>query len=297
MLSDKGLLLALSLSLLPGCWIAQNQAATKGYNDQVLVAQQRSAALERAVLEYEDRLKRLEQAIRAAGANEAEKLENLDEVNVEVNRLRGQIEVLRFEVDEMKRYFDELSVDLDRRQLYDEMRLRQLEKFLGVTPPPMPTEEPECDPSVEDCTEVMTDPENPEATGTPQAPPETPDTVPLILDAAAEHMGSGRPRVARILLENALKDHKDDPDIDEVRYRLAETWFNEGKFNKSVQPFQAVIDNHPKSDWAPWAMLRQGDAFREMGSNDNATLFYQEVIRLYPKTDAAKEAKSLVKGN
>jgi len=41
-------------------------------------------------------------------------------------------------------------------------------------------------------------------------------------------------------------------------------------------------------------MLAQGDAFKEWGQSDNARLFYEEVVRVYPKSEAAKEAKKLL---
>ena len=45
------------------------------------------------------------------------------------------------------------------------------------------------------------------------------------------------------------------------------------------------------STWAPWSMLRQGECFESMGKKDEAKLFWQDVVRKYPKSKAAKEAK------
>ena len=42
-------------------------------------------------------------------------------------------------------------------------------------------------------------------------------------------------------------------------------------------------------------MLRQGECFAAMGQNDNAKLFYEEVIRQHPKSDATKQARALLK--
>ncbi len=282
----------LALLLVPGCWITQQQQALDAHGSQLGVVQGRSAALERAVLEYEDRLARLEESMRTAGASQAAKLENIDEVNSEVNRLRGEIEVIRFELDGLKRTFDDLVIDFDQRQLYDEARLRQLERFLNVTPPPMPTTEPECDPSVEDCE----DPADSGGDANPTDPQaeDVPETAKGKLELASEHIAAGRSRVARAVLEKALGEHKGAPEIPEIRYRLGETWFNEKNWGKAVGAFQSVIENHPDSEWAPWAMLRQGECFGELGQNDNAQLFFQEVIRVHPGTPAAKDAKKLL---
>jgi len=289
-------LAAVGLALLSGCVMPHNKAATASYVRDVAVAQERSATLERAVAEYEGRLARLEEAMRAAGAHEAEKLENLDQVNAEVNRLRGQSEVLRFELDELKRTFEGLSVDVDRRQLYDELRLRQLEQFLGVKPPPMPAEEPVCDPTVEACEDGDQGTEG--SPPPPGAAPPTgePETAAAALEQAVAHLEGDRPRVARAILEKAVQTYHGAPELAEIRYRLGETWMNEGKWSKAVTAFQAVVDNHSSSEWAAWAMLRQGDCFIGMGQNDNGRLFYEEVQRLHPSSEAAGEAKKLLGG-
>ena len=74
-------------------------------------------------------------------------------------------------------------------------------------------------------------------------------------------------------------------------YRLAEAAFNQGKFKEAARRFQNVIDKNPQSQWAAWAMLRQGECFDEMGQSDNAKIFYQDVITEYPNSKAAEEAK------
>ena len=107
-------------------------------------------------------------------------------------------------------------------------------------------------------------------------------------------MEEGRNGVARALLLKAQQAHAGDPKLDEVQYRIAETWFNEGDWRRAISDFNTVIETWPKGQWAPWAMLAQGDALKEWGQADNARLFYEEVTRVYPKSEAAKEAKKLL---
>jgi TolA-binding protein len=38
-------------------------------------------------------------------------------------------------------------------------------------------------------------------------------------------------------------------------------------------------------------MLRQGECFEEQGQADNAKVFFGEVVRIYPKSRAAKAAR------
>ena len=39
------------------------------------------------------------------------------------------------------------------------------------------------------------------------------------------------------------------------------------------------------------AMLRQGECFEAQDQPENARLFYEDVVRLWPKSKAAKEAR------
>ncbi|MEY3210155.1 MAG: hypothetical protein RIT28_636 [Pseudomonadota bacterium] len=41
-------------------------------------------------------------------------------------------------------------------------------------------------------------------------------------------------------------------------------------------------------------MVRQGECFKAMGNNDAAKLFWEDVVAKYPKSKAAKEAKTLL---
>ena len=114
------------------------------------------------------------------------------------------------------------------------------------------------------------------------------------LDLAVEHMEDGRHKVARALLEKAIADHADDPLRPELRYRLAESWFNQESWDRALTAFQTVVDTFGDTDWASRAMLRQGECFAAKGQKENAKLFYEEVLRLYPKSDAATEARRLL---
>jgi len=287
---------------LAGCPMS-NKAATGAYVRQVTTATVRVAQLEAALVDAEARIAQLEEALRAQVEEEYTKLETLEEVNSEVGRIRGEIEVLQFELADTSSSIDELTIDQERRMLHGEHRLAQLEGFLGVQPPPPPTDEEMGIVSMDDDGAVEV-PEMEEGGGpgpegaleTESAEEEipTPDDVQGILEMSVAHMDAGRHQVARALLEKAVAEHPGAPEMDEVRYRIAETFFNEGNWSRAISEYNKVIEGWSLSVWAPWAMLSQGDAFAAWGQPDNAKLFYEEVIRVYPQSDAARDAKKLL---
>lgn len=272
-----------------GCFGSKNTAASAEYARQVTTANMRVAQMENTLADAQTRVEQLEEYVRLQGQTAANRLENLDQVNAEVSRLRGQIEVMQFELSAIKEDLSAYQLGQERRQLHDESRLSQLEDFLGVSPPPPPTNADLGLPPAEG-----EEPVDPVPTGDDpdvEVPPED-ASARAKLDAAAGHMAEARPKVAQQILIKAAQVHADDPEIEEIKYRLAEAHLAQRNYGKAALAFKGVIDDHPKSPWASWSMLRQGDCFKGLGQADNARLFYDGVIQRYPKSEAAKEASA-----
>lgn len=284
------LLLAISMPASAG------SAATAEYARQVSTAQVRMAMLESLLAQSELRIKQLEEVIQQQGKSNQARLENLDQVNVEVVRLRGGIEVLQFEVAELKRAVSEQQIAGERRQLHAEMRLAQVEKFLSLKPPPPPSD---ADLGITAPAPGSTPPVPVPAPGTagtatdPTAvPTDVPETAAAKLELAASHMAAGRQTVARAILKAAIDQNTGAPEMDEIRYRYAETYFNESDWRPAISEFNKVINNHPNSPWKCWSFYRQGEAFEKMGQVEGAKAFYKGATEGTCKSsDAGKEAK------
>lgn len=267
------------------------------------------AQLETVLVESELRIEQLEEVIRQQGKSNADRLENLDQVNAEVVRLRGAIEVLQFEVAEIKRVLSDQQVSHERRQLHAEMRLAQVEKFLSLKPPPPPSDQDlglapgsTSTPVVMPTNLGTTNPNvgsgtgttggTPPGTASPDMPTNVPSTAAGKLEVAAEHMAAGRQTVARAILKAAIEQNVGAPEMDEVRYRYAETFFNEGDWRSAISEFNKVINNHPNSPWKCWSFYRQGEAFERMGQGEGAKAFFKGATEGSCKSsDASKEAK------
>lgn len=258
--------------------------STSGLQAGFEAASQRAALAEAAVQELQDRVVTLEESLRAQGADRASGLASLQEVSGSLAELRGQIEVLQFEVKTLRADVDQYTLDQERRAIHAETRLANLERTLGLaTPPP---------PSIDGSPAIGTD----DGQGM-EAPADSPTLAAGDVDArialAETRMKEGQQAAARAILEQAIDAAPDHARLPEARYRLAETWFNEGKWREAARAFQVVTDNHAKSAWAPWSMLRIGECFDGMGRKDAAATFYDGVLRSYPNSDAAKEARRL----
>lgn len=284
----NGVTLLLVLALAPAA--SAGSAASAEYARQVSTAQVRLAQLEALLVESQLRIEQLEEVIRQQGKSEAEKLENLDQVNAEVVRLRGAIEVLQFESSEVERLLTEQQISQERRQLHAEMRLAQVEKFLGIKAPPPPTDEELGLTSATPAPAPGTAPAP--APGTSDVPTDVPTTASGKLELAVQHMAAGQQPLARAILKAAIDQHVGVAEMDEIRYRYAETYFNEGDWKTAISEFNKVINNHPTSPWKCWAFFRQGEAFEKMGQIEGAKAFYKGATDGACKgSEAGKKAK------
>ena len=288
------LLPLLSLFVLPA---HAGSAVNAEYARQVSAAQIRLAQLEALLVESELRIEQLEEVIRQQGRTEADRLENLDQVNTEVTRLRGSIEVLQFQATEMKRVLDDQTLSSDRRQLHAEMRLAQIEKLLSIKPPPPPTDA-ELGVTAAAAGAAGAAAGVAGATAADGASPtdvevgEIPEGAANKLELAISHMEAGRQSVARAILKAAIEQDAGAPEMDEIRYRYAETFFNEEDWRTSISEFNKVTNNHPNSPWKCWAFYRMGEAFEHLGQNEGAKAFFKGASEDNCKSsDAAKEAK------
>jgi outer membrane protein assembly factor BamD len=89
------------------------------------------------------------------------------------------------------------------------------------------------------------------------------------------------------------------PELAEVHYYLAETWFQVGDFVQAASDFRKVSDEFSTSEYAPLALLRAGDANLRLwrrpeldpSYGETALAIYQELAGRFPDSDAAARAR------
>lgn len=291
----------LAITLLSGCILDRTgQSATEAYKRELQSHAAQLETVDSNIDKADARLNQLEELTRARGQDEILKMENMDQLREEVARLRGDLEVLTHDWEQGKKGRDAAAEDQLYRLAWMETRADALEKALGLrTPPPPSTLSPTATVATPAGTGTpdgtATDPAaNPGTGPTPAANPvETQELDPdALIKLAQEHLAGGREEAAEAVLNRFLKENPGHARTDEVLYRLGEASFNAKAYPAAVIAFQKVLDEHKDSPWAAWAMLRQGECFEAQGQKQNAKLFYEDTLRLYPKSKAAKEAKT-----
>lgn len=92
-------------------------------------------------------------------------------------------------------------------------------------------------------------------------------------------------------LKKFKQKYPKSPYVDDAQYWIAECYFAMRDFEMAIKEFQNVIDNYRKSEKVPAALLKQGYAFMELEMENDAKLFHKTLMKKYPSTKEAKEAK------
>lgn len=278
---------ALWLLLSVGCVLDRTgQSASFQYGQLLAEHGTRIRDLESLSEDVGRRVAQLEEVTRANGQDAILKMETVEQLRDEVARMRGEIEQLDHDYRTYETAGLGVQMDVDSRLLYAETRVAALEKSLGLRPPPNPSSLPPVTAPPGDPTVTTPPPTDPTVT-TPPVAATAEETFGLITG----HLEANNGPAARAVAERFIAENPKSDRVAEARYRIAESYQNEKEYKAAATAFQGVIDAAPDSTWAAWALLRQGECFDGLDRPKDAKLFYCDVVKKYPKSKAAKEAK------
>ena len=270
--------------LQTGCVLDRTgQSITSAAQREMAIQTSRVAEAQRLSTDLDRRVQDMEEVLRYRGRQEAEKLENLDQVTGEIRRIRGELEVLQHASQQEGSAGDVFREDAAHRLAWTEGRLEALEAALGMAPPPIPVEE-------EGTAHPAEESAHPTAGETTEAVPDGAD----LFELGKSHLVEGRAPAARAVLDRFLQEAGDDARVGEARLRFAETWFEEGLYQQAILKLEDVVQADPGSEWAAWAMVRQGECFQKMDRREEAELFWEDVLARHPDTEAANGARKLL---
>jgi tol-pal system protein YbgF len=215
----------------------------------------------------EDRLTRIERLLNSGALTDMSNRQ--EQLRQSVQDLRGEVELLRRDMDEVKQRQHELYVDIDRR-------LRQLETTAQAPAAPA-AEQPAQAPATQDA-----------AAPAPIAPPgdELSDYT-----TAFNLLKSGRYAQAAQAFETFIDRHPKGQYIANGLYWLGESYYVVRDFAKAQPYFKRVLEDHPGSGKQPDAMLKIGFIHFEQGELDKARIILEKVKTTYPSSSAAALAQ------
>ncbi len=136
----------------------------------------------------------------------------------------------------------------------------------------------------------------PVAVNTPAEPKKEelkrPDDPKEFLKLADEKAKGGDQDLARKLYTEFMKKFPRDDGVGEAHFALGELFFGEQKCREALYEFGKVIQDFAKTKSAPVSYLRSSECFKQLKMNDESRLALEELVKSFPKSDAAKTAKT-----
>jgi tol-pal system protein YbgF len=122
--------------------------------------------------------------------------------------------------------------------------------------------------------------------------PETPDG--LFADAEKK-LTASQWVDARRLFEAFVNRYPQDPRAAKAQFDIGEAYGGEKRYANAIGAYTKVVDNFPKADIVPDAMYKNGVAFYQLKYCSDAKVYFQELLRRYPKTTWKKDANDQLK--
>jgi len=98
----------------------------------------------------------------------------------------------------------------------------------------------------------------------------------------------------RLANEALNKWPKEEGTADVIRLALGDRLNDEKQYQKAVVEYKKVLDTFPKGARADAAMFKIAQTFAAMGYAPDAKVFFEELIRRFPKSTHVKEAKAKI---
>jgi tol-pal system protein YbgF len=218
----------------------------------------------------EVRIQRLEESIRNIGVIEL--VRQLDSLNAEIARLRGQIEVLTNENQQLQKRQRDFYLDLDSR-------MKRLEGGGSSSPAPS--------------SDASTPGFSPQASTPVRAPTrEEQARETKAYDAASNLFRRNDFPAAVEAFRTFVKDYPSSPLAANAGYWIGISYANMRDYNKAMAAQHDVLTKYPQSPKAPDSMLAIAAIQAEQGDNGSARNTLEDIIARYPGSEAAGKART-----
>ena len=254
--------------------------------------------------QLEDRLALLEQQAKSGGL--ADLGTQIQLLQGDLAKLRGQIEVVSYELEQSQKRQRDLYIDLDSR-------LRKIEASPALTAPPPAAAAAVPDPSAPGAPAAGTPntgtlpPPGPTA-ATPATPPPVAVAPPPVrnsndgvaeqraYDAALDRFKRGDYQGAIGGFTAFVKAYPRSPLASSAQYWIGNAQYAKRDYRASIITQRQLLKEFPDSSKAPDALLNIASAQADLGDNAAARKTLEELIAKYPKSDAGTRAKQRLGG-
>lgn len=229
----------------------------------------------------------------------ADNRSSLDEVRREIQKVRGEVEEVRYRLDRASK--ERVGTGPQLKLLEDRIAVLEKQFKTRLEEPPLtrPSETP--------AGLAPTEP----AGGATSSPPPAVGMIPPSSSTGSSGEGALSRESQEVQDEykiglRAFQEQQFDKAIpqfrsfqrkypnsemaDDAQYWIGESYFNQKDYNRAILEFNDVL-KYRKGDKLPAALLRQAQAFIEIGDKTDARLILQKLLNDHPGSEQAREAK------
>ena len=246
--------------------------------------------------EIEDRLTAIEQQIKGGGGGIADLANQTQTLQSEIAKLRGQIEVVTYELEQAQKRQRDLYVDLDTRlrKLESAAAAAEKEKAEAAnaanasagTSPAAPASESPPAPAAD-----AAPPPGPVASLPPARNPAQGVAEQRAYDSALASFNRGDYAAAISGFTSFQKAYPRSQLAASAQFWLGSAQYARRDYKTSIATLRELLKDYPESNRAPEAMLNIAFAQADMGDNAAARRTLERLIAQYPRSDAAARAK------
>ena len=247
--------------------------------------------------QLEERLAAVEQQLRSGGL--VDLANQLEVARADMAKLRGQLEVVSYELAEAQKRQRDLYVDLDSR-----MRRVEAAQAAAAQPPQPPAmQTPSSDPNavtgsagtaVPGASSGV--PPGPVATAAPPADRSTDAREQRAYDAALDLFKRGDYSGAINGFGSFIRAYPRTPLASSAQYWIGNAHFARRDFRAAITAQRTLIANYPDSPKVPDALLNIASAQSELGDTAGARRTLEDLVARHPQSEAAGKAKQRLAG-
>ena len=232
-----------------------------------------------------------------------EMLQQMETLEQEINRLRGELEVQNHVLEQIKKRQRDLYKDIDRRlQRIENPLTTTIGAATGETEPPLQTLSPITDPEttnaeLQDETPLTLElvDQGPEAGSTAE------DIVPLTTPPAPvsepEGTGTATPPAQEMTLSeapeeaDAARPAEVDPERIQADYQNAFNLLKQSRYDRSITAFREFLARYPDTEYADKAQFWLAEAYHVNSRFDQALVEYNVLLQNYPESRKLAQAR------
>lgn len=272
----------MTLMVLSGCVMQDNAGMMER---RMAMLEQRSADMEKHVSALARTIERVDTEISDWGDRRSETEQGVREQNAALraalHQVREEIQIMRGQLEE-KDYFLQQQIEtlhstdekrqlgfqrIDENQERLQTRLARLEAHLNLEAAPPPEDE-----------QTASD-----GGGVP--------TEDALYASAKAAFDRGDWQAAREGFQELLSRYPGSGHADNAQFWIGEVFYREKWYEKAILEYQKVIENYPRGNKVPAALLKQGFAFFHLSDASNARLVLKELVQKHPASNEADIAR------